>query len=128
MRKAVYPFLLLTFICLLAGCAKKAPTVEFRPLQLHWIVVPGQNEDELPNKDACVIRLTGKLMGEPAVQASPEEELEYRVLYGASTEFPEILEFKGVCEDDALLNNAECHWSATCDSQLNIVVKFHNGE
>jgi len=128
MRKVFYPFLLLTFICLLAGCAKKAPPVEFRPLQLHWFVAPGQNEDELPNKDACVIRLTGKLMAEPAVQASPVGELEYRVVYGQSTEMAEILEFKGICEDDALQNNVECQWSATCDSQLNIVVKFHNGE
>lgn len=128
MRKVVYSFLLLTMICLLGGCAQKAPTVEFRPLQLHWFVVPGQSEDELPNKDACVIRLTGRLMGEPAVQASPVEELEYRVLYGASTEYPEIIEFKGICEDDARLGYPECRWSATCDSQLNIVVKFHNGE
>ncbi|PWJ68972.1 hypothetical protein BGX12_10627 [Fibrobacter sp. UWR4] len=128
MRKVLYPFLFLTFICLLAGCAKKVQPVEFRPLQLHWFVVPGQNEDELPNKDACVIRLTGRLMGEPAVQASPVEELEYRVVYGKSAETAEILEFKGICEDESLQKNPECKWSATCDSQLNIVVKFHNGE
>lgn len=128
MRTVYGQILFVTFVGLLAGCAKKVQPVEFRPLQLHWFVVSGQSEDDLPNKDACVIRLTGRLMGEPAVQASPVEELEYRVVYGKSEKNAETLYFEGICEDNALSGKPECKWSATCDSQLNIVVKFHNGE
>lgn len=113
---------------LLAGCARKELQAEFRPLQLHWFVVEGQAEEDLPNRDNCVIRLTGRLMGEAPVQASPVEELEYRVYYGKSAENGETLQFAGICEDQALVSRPECRWSATCDSGLNIVVKFHNGD
>ena len=113
---------------LMAVCAKKDSRVEFRPLQIHWILAEGEDDESISNKDNCVIRLTGRLMGEPPVQASPVEELEYRVIYKKSAENGEILQFEGICEDKSLVDRPECKWSATCDAGLQIVVKFHNEE
>lgn len=123
---ALLAFLLL--VSFFTGCAKKDLQAEFKPIQLHWIVAEGQSEESIQDKDNCVIRLTGRLMGEQPVQASSLGELEYRVIYGKSAENPEILDFEGVCEDEKLSNLPECKWSATCDHDLNIVVKFHNGD
>lgn len=109
------------------GCAKKELKVEFRPLQLHWIAVGAEGE-AVPNRDDCVIRLTGRLMGESLVQASAVEELSYRVEYGLSSDPAGVLHFEASCEEAALAHLPECRWSATCDASLDIVVKFHNGD
>lgn len=118
-------------VCLsgcLSGCAKKEPEVDFRPMQLHWTVAPGQDENSMTGKDLCVIKITSRLMAEKPVQASTAGELSYDVVFGKSAENAEILEFKGICEDSALASMPECSWFATCDSQGKVVVKFNNGD
>lgn len=111
----------------LSSCAKKEPEVQFRPLQLHWHVASGQSDKTMPNKDECVIKITGRLMGESLVQSSTVGELVYSVTYGHSEKFPKILEFKGFCEDSAIEKLLECSWVATCDEESKVVVKFNNG-
>lgn len=130
MRFPALLVVLLLVVAFFTGCAKQVSQTEFKPLQLHWVVAEGQSDENMANKDNCVIRLTGRLMGEAPVQASSAEELEYRVVYGQSPENPSTLVFSGKCEN---LANApgqakECRWTATCDSDLGIVVKFHNGD
>jgi len=117
-----------SFSMLLGGCAKKEPEVEFRPLQIHWIPDAGVEDESLPTKDNCVIRLTARLMGEAPVQASSIAELSYKVIYGPSKDGAESLYFKGSCSDLGLGEVPECNWSASCDRDLNVVVKFHNGD
>lgn len=113
---------------LVTGCAKKSPEPEFRPLQIHWIPGVGEDEESMPTKDNCVIRLTAKLMGEDLVQASPVADLAYRVAYGKSKEEAGTLYFTGVCVDAERNSAPECLWKATCSKDLDIVVKFHNGD
>jgi hypothetical protein len=67
-------------------------------------------------------------MVEPPVQASTAGELNYKVTYGRSPENPEILKFEGICKDLSIADTPECSWVATCDQDLKIVVKFHNGD
>ena len=111
------------------GCAsKKVPEPEFRPLQMHWILLPGEDESQMPQRDQCVILLTGRLMGESPVQASTVGELGYEVSYGRNRENPEVLDFRGVCSDMSIVDRPECRWQATCGADLNIVVKFDNGD
>ncbi|MCQ2104745.1 MAG: hypothetical protein MJZ26_03030 [Fibrobacter sp.] len=112
----------------LVGCAKQDPEADFRPIQIRWIAEPGQDESQLENKDNCVIFITGRLMGEEPVVKSKAGLLGYNVFYGANGENPEILEFKGFCDDSSLENSPECKWIATCDKDLNVVVKFNNGD
>jgi len=119
-------FLLCVF--LLAGCAKKDPEADFRPLQMHWVLAEGEDESQMPRKDNCVILLTARLMAEPPVQASTAGELSYKVIYSRSSENPEILKFDGICKDLSMADTPECSWVATCDQDLKIVVKFHNGD
>lgn len=118
----------LSIAFLLAGCAKKEPEVDFKPLQMHWVLAQGEDEFQMPHKDECVILLTARLMAEPAVQASATGELSYEVTYGRSPKNSEIIEFEGICKDLSIMNKPECHWNATCDKDLKIVVKFHNGD
>lgn len=120
--------LLVAGICCLSGCAQRQPEVEYRPLQIHWTAAPGQDENSMTNKDLCVIKITSRLMSEKPVQSSPIEDLSYNVVFGQKAENAEILEFKGVCEDLSLAKLPECNWSATCDGQGNVVVKFNNGD
>lgn len=82
----------------------------------------------MPRKDNCVILLTSRLMGEPAVQASSVPEISYEVEISRNAENPEILEFKGICADLSLSDRPECRWTASCDQDLKTVVKFHNGD
>ena len=119
-------FLLVAF--LLFGCAKKEPEVDFKPLQMHWTLAQGEDESQMPRKDDCVILLTARLMAEPPVQASTAGELSYEVTYGRSPKNDKIIEFKGICRDLSIMDKSECHWQATCDEDLKIVVKFHNGD
>ena len=114
-------------IFLLYGCAKKDPQVDFMPIQIHWSVAAGQSEDNLPNKDVCVIKVTSTLMSEPMVTSSTLSELVYVATYGLSAENPEITEFSGKCQDPTL-SAKECKWRATCDKNGQIVVKFNNGD
>lgn len=102
--------------------------MDFRPMQLHWTVAPGQDENSMTGKDLCVIKITSRLMAETPVQASTAGELSYDVVFGKSAENAEILEFKGICEDSSLASMPECSWFATCDSQGKVVVKFNNGD
>lgn len=115
-------------VSLLNGCAKKDLETEFRPLQIQWLIAPGESEEDMPTKDNCVIRLTAALMGETVVQSSPIEEIAYTVSYGRKKESPSILYFTGACADSSRMASPECRWSATCDKDLDIVVKFHNGD
>lgn len=110
-----------------SGCANKVPEPEYRPLQIRWIPDAGQKDENMPTKDNCVIRLTAKLMGEEAVQASPVEEISYNVAYGQLSDSPGTLYFTGACVDSDRAMAPECRWSATCDQSLEVVVKFHNG-
>lgn len=114
--------------CFLSGCSKKEPEVDFKPLQLHWTVAPGQDENDMAGKDLCVIKITSRLLGEKPVQASTAGELSYDVVYGKSLRNAAILEFKGACDDPSLASMPECSWLATCDEQGNVVVKFNNGD
>lgn len=118
--------LLLCFV--LGGCAKKELEVDFRPLQIRWMPLPGETDESMPTKDNCVVRLTAQLMGEEPVQASPVEDLAYNVAYGKSKEQPEALYFTGVCDDSSRKLAPECKWTALCDKDLKVVVKFHNGD
>lgn len=113
---------------LVLGCAKKDPEVQFCPLQIHWLLAPGETEESMPTKDNCVILVTARLMGEAPVQASPVEEIAYSVSYGKSKDDDGSLYFTGACEDQARKMAPECKWSATCDKDLKVVVKFHNGD
>ena len=119
-------FLLIALI--LFGCAKKEPEVDFKPLQMHWVLAEGEDDSQMPRKDNCVILLTARLMAEPPVQASTAGELSYKVTYGRSSENPEILEFSGICKDLSMMDKPECRWEATCDADCKIVVNFHNGD
>lgn len=125
-RFAIAFFLLVAF--LLSGCAKKEPEVDFKPLQMHWILAEGEDESQMPRKDECVILLTARLMAEPPVQASTAGELSYKVTYGRSSENPEILKFDGICKDLSIMDKSECRWTATCDADCKVVVNFHNGD
>jgi len=115
-------------VSILGGCAKKEPEVEFRPLQIHWIAEAGTSDESMPTKDNCVIRLTARLMGEAPIQASPIPEISYKVIYGLSKDVAGTLDFTGACSDLSLSAAKECNWTASCDKDLNIVVKFHNGD
>lgn len=127
MKNVIALFLLTSFV--LFGCAsKKEPEVDFKPLQMHWILAEGDDDSQMPLKDNCVILLTGRLMGEPAVQASAAGELNYEIIYGRTPENAETLYFRGFCRDLPLADNPECSWYATCDKDLKIVVKFDNGD
>lgn len=119
---------LLLIPVLFSSCAKKVPEPEFRPVQLHWNLAEGEDESQMPRKDNCVILLTGRLMGEAPVQASTVGELSYEVTYRRSPENAKIVEFEGICADLSIMERLECRWKATCDEDLNIVVKFHNGD
>ena len=119
-------FLLIAF--LLAGCAKKEPEVDFKPVQIHWNLAEGEDESQMPRKDNCVILLTGRLMGEAPVQASQAGELNYEVTVSRNAKKPEILDFSGICADLSMADAPECRWSATWDADLEIVVKFGNGD
>lgn len=119
-------FLLIVF--LLAGCAKKEPEVDFKPVQIHWNLAEGEDESQMPSKDNCVILLTGRLMGEAPVQASQAGELNYEVTVSRNAKKTEILDFSGICADLSMADAPECRWSATCDADLEIVVKFDNGD
>ena len=118
-------FLLIAF--LLAGCAKKEPEVDFKPVQIHWNLAEGEDESQMPRKDNCVILLTGRLMGEAPVQASQAGELN-EVTVSRNAKKTEILDFSGICADLSMADAPECRWSATCDADLEIVVKFDNGD
>ncbi len=113
---------------ILFGCAKKEPEVDFRPLQMHWVLAQGEDDSQMPHKDDCVILLTARLMAESPVQASTAGELSYEVTYGRSPKSSEIIEFEGICRDLSIMDKPECRWDATCDKDLKIVVKFHNGD
>ena len=113
---------------LLFGCAKKDLDADFKPIQMHWILAQGEDESQIPRKDNCVILLTARLMAEPPVQASTAGELSYEVTYGRSSKNAKIVEFEGICRDLSIMDKPECHWNATCDEDLKIVVKFHNGD
>ncbi len=114
---------------LLAGCAnKKDLEADFRPLQMHWNLAEGEDESLMPRKDNCVILLTGRLMGESPVQASPMDELNFEVSISRSLENPEILEFRGICADLSVADRPECRWTASCGEDLEVVVKFDNGD
>lgn len=112
----------------LDGCASKSLEDSFRPLQIRWVLGVGETDDSMPTKDNCVIRLTAKLMGEAPVQASPVEEIAYSVVYGKSKNVDGTLDFTGACDDQGRMNAPECRWTATCDKDLEVVVKFHNGD
>lgn len=120
--------LLAFLILLLSSCAKKEPEVDFKPLQMHWVLAEGEDETLMPRKDECVILLTARLMAEPPVQASSAGELSYKVTYGRSPENPKILKFDGICKDLSIMDKPECRWEATCDADCKIVVNFHNGD
>jgi hypothetical protein len=115
-------------VLLLSGCAKHEPEVDFKPVQLHWNLAEGEDESQMPRKDNCVILLTGRLMGEAPVQASQAGELGYEVIISRNANNPEILDFRGICSDLSMMDKSECRWSATCDANLKIVVKFDNGD
>lgn len=115
-------------VLLLSGCAKHEPEVDFKPVQLHWNLAEGEDESQMPRKDNCVILLTGRLMGEAPVQASQAGELGYEVTISRNANNPEILDFRGICTDLSMMDKSECRWSATCDANLKIVVKFDNGD
>lgn len=115
-------------ISFLSGCAKKVPEPEFRPMQIRWTAAPGQDENSMPGKDLCVIKITARLMGEAPVRASAVEEIFYNVEFGINSQNAGTLDFTGVCADPEDVNRPECRWSATCDDQGNVVVKFNNGD
>jgi hypothetical protein len=95
---------------------------------MHWNLAEGEDESQMPRKDNCVILLTGRLMGEAPVQASQAGELSYEVTVSRNAKKPEILDFSGICADLSMADAPECRWSATCDADLEIVVKFDNGD
>ena len=113
---------------ILFGCAKKEPEVDFKPIQIRWNQAEGEDDSQMPHKDDCVILLTARLMAESPVQASTAGELSYEVTYGRSPKSSEIIEFEGICRDLSIMDKPECRWDATCDKDLKIVVKFHNGD
>lgn len=123
-----HAFVFITIVLLFSSCAKKEPEVDFKPLQMHWVLAEGEDESLMPRKDNCVILLTARLMAEPPVQASTAGELGYKVTYGRSSENPEILKFEGICADLSIMDKPECRWEATCDADCKIVVNFHNGD
>ena len=126
-KQSTVAFFLLAAL-ILFGCAKKEPEVDFKPLQMHWVLAEGEDDSQMPRKDNCVILLTARLMAEPPVQASTAGELSYKVTYSRSPENPEILKFEGICKDLSIAGTPECRWNASCDQDLKIVVKFHNGD
>ena len=113
---------------ILFGCANKDLDADFKPIQMHWVLAQGEDESQIPRKDNCVILLTARLMAESTVQASTAGELSYEVTYGRSSKNAEIVEFEGICKDLSIIDKPECRWKATCDEDLKIVVKFHNGD
>ena len=113
---------------ILFGCAKKEPEDDFKPIQIRWNLAEGEDDSQMPHKDDCVILLTARLMAESPVQASTAGELSYEVTYGRSPKSSEIIEFEGICRDLSIMDKPECRWDATCDKDLKIVVKFHNGD
>ena len=113
---------------ILFGCAKKEPEVDFKPIQIRWNLAEGEDDSQMPHKDDCVILLTARLMAESPVQASTAGELSYEVTYGRSPKSSETIEFEGICRDLSIMDKPECRWDATCDKDLKIVVKFHNGD
>ena len=120
--------LLAFLILLLFSCAKKEPEVDFKPIQIRWNLAEGEDDSQMPHKDDCVILLTARLMAESPVQASTAGELSYEVTYGRNPKSSEIIEFEGICRDLSIMDKPECRWDATCDKDLKIVVKFHNGD
>ena len=126
-KRLAIAFFLLTAL-LLAGCAKKEPEVDFKPLQMHWVLAEGEDDSQMPRKDNCVILLTARLMAEPPVQASTAGDLSYKVTYGRSPEHPKILKFDGICKDLSIMDKPECRWEATWDADCIVVVYFHNGD
>ena len=130
LKTVIALFMLVALV--LFGCAKQDLDADFKPLQMHWTSVEGLDESAvdslMPRKDNCVILLTGRLMAEPTVQASTAGELSYEVAYGRDAKNPEILVFDGICKDLSIMDKPECRWNATCDEDLKIVVKFHNGD
>ncbi|WP_405341543.1 hypothetical protein [Fibrobacter sp.] len=126
-KQSIVTFFLLIALVLF-GCAKHDLEADFKPLQMHWILAQGEDESQIPRKDDCVILLTARLMAESPVQASNVGELSYEVTYGRSAKNSEIVEFEGICRDLSIMDKPECRWSATCDEDLKIVVKFHNGD
>ena len=120
--------LLAFLILLLFSCAKKEPEVDFKPIQIRWNLAEGEDDSQMPHKDDCVILLTARLMAESPVQASTAGELSYEVTYRRSPKSSEIIEFEGICRDLSIMDKPECRWDATCDKDLKIVVKFHNGD
>lgn len=118
---------LLFILPFLASCARQDPIADFRPLQVQWEAEGEIPEGLVSHKDGCVIRLTAKLMSEPLVQSSPVEELSFRVAYGLSDEPSKTLYFRGICADGDS-KSPECSWSASCDGEQKVVVKFHNGD
>ena len=115
----------------LASCANKPEPepeesleLDFRPLVFRWKAIVPEAE-EVPFKDACVIRITSQLMREPVLVKSKGGELEYVVSYDINGE---ILKFDGFATDSALSGKPEYHWTATCGKDEKVVVNFHNGQ
>lgn len=127
-KQSTIAFFILVALVLFGCAAKQEPEVDFKPVQVHWILAEGEDESQMPRKDNCVILLTGRLMGEAAVQASQVGELNYEVLISRNAKNPEILEFSGICADLSMKDLPECRWRASCDEDLKIVVKFDNGD
>ena len=117
-------FALAALSLLLASCAHKEPEVDFKPIQLSWNALSDEAENH-PEKDACVIAVTAKMMRERAVLDSKSDALDYLVNYDLKGG---ILEFEGFCGVSASRESPECRWTATCPNAENVVVKFHNGD
>ena len=126
-KQSIVTFFLLIALVLF-GCAKHDLEADFKPIQMHWVLAQGEDDSQMPHKDDCVILLTARLMAESPVQASTAGELSYEVTYGRSPKSSEIIEFEGICRDLSIMDKPECRWDATCDKDLKIVVKFHNGD
>lgn len=109
---------------LVASCAHKEPEVDFKPIQLNWIALSAAAENHL-SKDACVIGITSRVMGEKVVSQSKFEEISYNVRYSLESE---NLEFDGKCLNSPDSDAPECSFHASCSGPENIVVKFHNGD
>jgi hypothetical protein len=116
--------LILLAALLLASCARKEPEVDFKPIQLGWLALSDAAEAH-PQKDACVIAITSFLMRDKRVTSSKLESLDYTVKYEIKGE---NLEFEGICENPEYKDVPECHWTAACSGNENVVVKFHNGD
>ena len=107
----------------LVSCAKKPPVeVAFKPVQVDWHAQT-EADEALPNKDACVIRVTSALMQDSVIQASALEEIQYKGVYTKGE--GAILSLKGACVDENQKDLPECNWSASCDCEK-VVVNVHN--